>query len=96
MSWLCSVLNIQLGDVSRLSWLGLDQPNYAVEAEGLTKAYHRPSLSPDSVARWVIPKRGVISGFFEEMFNQAKEPKQKQPSNIFAKRKVKRKVTVGR
>ncbi|BBN14756.1 hypothetical protein MPTK1_6g14250 [Marchantia polymorpha subsp. ruderalis] len=90
------VLNIQLGDVSRLSWLGLDQPNYAVEAEGLTKAYHRPSLSPDSVARWVIPKRGVISGFFEEMFNQAKEPKQKQPSNIFAKRKVKRKVTVGR
>ncbi|KAL2622341.1 hypothetical protein R1flu_002546 [Riccia fluitans] len=89
------VLNIQLGDKSRLAWLGLDQPNYAVEAEGL-KAYHRPSLSPDSVARWVIPKRGVISGFFEEMFNQTKEPKQRQPSNIFAKRKVKRKVTVGR
>ncbi|KAL3691714.1 hypothetical protein R1sor_005365 [Riccia sorocarpa] len=89
------VLNIQLGDKSRLAWLGMDQPNYAVEAEGL-KAYHRPSLSPDSVARWVIPRRGVISGFFEEMFNQTKEPKQRQPSNIFAKRKVKRKVTVGR
>jgi hypothetical protein len=48
------------------------------------------------VARWVIPRRGVISGFFEEIFSQTKEPRQRQPSNVFAKRKVKRKVTVGR
>ncbi|CAM6115685.1 unnamed protein product [Calypogeia fissa] len=90
------MLNCQVGDVSRLSWLGLNEPTYALQAEGLAKAYHRPSLSPDSVARWVIPKRGVISGFFEEMFSQTKDSKQKQPTNIFAKRKVKRKVTVGR
>jgi hypothetical protein len=88
------VLNIQIGDVTRLTWLGLGELA-RVAPDGLHKAYHRPSLSSDTVPGWVIPARGLVSGFFEGKKDQSKEGRQQTP-HMSGKRKVKRKVTAGR
>ncbi|CAK9227427.1 unnamed protein product [Sphagnum jensenii] len=89
------VLNIQIGDVTRLTWLGLGELA-TVTPDGLQKAYHRPTLSSDSIPGWFIPTRGLISGFFEGNKNQGKEGRQHQTPKMLGKRKVKRKVTAGR
>jgi hypothetical protein len=88
------VLNIQIGDVTRLTWLGLGELA-RVAPDGLHKAYHRPSLSSDTVPGWFIPARGLVSGFFEGKKDQSKEGRQQTP-HMLGKRKVKRKVTAGR
>jgi hypothetical protein len=89
------VLNIQIGDVTRLTWLGLGELA-TVTPDGLQKAYHQPTLSPDSIPGWFIPTRGLISGFFDGNKNQGKEGRQHQTPKMLGKRKVKRKVTAGR
>jgi hypothetical protein len=72
------VLNIQIGDVTRFTWLGLGELA-RVRPAGLQKAYHRPSLLSDTVPEWFIPTRGLVSGFF----------KGKQHQNMLGKRKLK-------
>jgi hypothetical protein len=53
------VLNIQIGDVTRFTWLGLGEPARVIPA-GLQKAYHQPSLLSDTVLEWFIPTRGLV------------------------------------
>jgi hypothetical protein len=90
------VMNIQIGDVTRLTWLGLGELA-TVSADGtLQKAYQRPSLSSESITGGMIAAKGLISGLFDGQKDQNKDGRQRQTPNVFAKRKVKRKVTAGR
>jgi hypothetical protein len=89
-------MNIQIGDVTRLTWLGLGELA-TVSADGtLQKAYQRPSLSSESITGGMIAAKGLISGLFDGQKDQNKDGRQRQTPNVFAKRKVKRKVTAGR
>jgi hypothetical protein len=84
-----SVLNIQIGDVTRFTWLGLGELARVTPA-GLQKAYHRPSLLSDTVPEWFIATKGLVSGFFKGKKDQSREGKQHQ--NMLGKRKAKWKV----
>eukprot|EP01018_Ginkgo_biloba_P038815 Gb_39150 [translate_table: standard] len=88
------VLNIQLGDVTRLAWLGLDvDPMF--QSENMLKAYSRPSQASDkSTSNWFIAKKAIISGLFGGK-QESKENIQEEsrPSKAPRKRIVKRKVT---
>lgn len=88
-------LNIQIGDVTRLAFLGQGELP-VVHADGtLSQAYRRPSLSSESLSEWVIPAKGLITGLLDGQKVQSKDGRQRQTPNVFAKRKVKRKVTAG-
>jgi hypothetical protein len=88
-------LNIQIGDVTRLAFLGQGELP-VVHADGtLSQAYRRPSLSSESLSEWVIPAKGLITGLLDGQKVQNKDGRQRQTPNVFAKRKVKRKVTAG-
>jgi hypothetical protein len=80
------VLNIQIGDVTCFTWLGLGELARVTPA-GLQKAYHQPSLLSDTVPEWFIPIWGLVSGFFKGKKDQSKEGKLHQ--NMLGKRKVK-------
>jgi hypothetical protein len=80
------VLNIQIGDVTHLTWLSLGELARVTPA-GLQKAYHRLSLLSDTVPEWFIPTRGLVSGFFKGKKDQSKEGKRHE--NMLGKRKVK-------
>jgi len=95
LSWNCCyrALNIQIGDVTRLAFLGQGELP-VIHADGtLSQAYRRPSLSSESITGWVIPAKGLVTGLFDGQKDQNKDGKQRQTPDIFAKRKVKRKVT---
>ncbi|XP_004299952.1 PREDICTED: uncharacterized protein LOC101315147 [Fragaria vesca subsp. vesca] len=56
------VLNIQLGERSRLAWLGVEA-DPLVQSDDLLKAYSRPSENVDrSSPKWFISKNAVVSG----------------------------------
>lgn len=82
--------------MTRLTWLGLVDLATVTPEGSFQKAYHRPSLSSESFTGWVIPAKGLITGLFDGQKDQSKEGRQRQTPNVFAKRKVKRKVTAGR
>ncbi|KAK9287220.1 hypothetical protein L1049_015633 [Liquidambar formosana] len=56
------IANVQLGETSRLAWLGVEA-DPLVQSDDLMKAYNRP---PETVARsssnWFISKNAVVSG----------------------------------
>lgn len=87
-------LNIHIGDVTRLAFLG--QGELPVHADGtLSQAYRRPSLSSESLTGSVIAAKGLITGLLDGKKIENKNGTQRQAPNVFAKRKVKRKVTAG-
>ncbi|XP_050376035.1 protein RETICULATA-RELATED 1, chloroplastic [Argentina anserina] len=56
------ILNIQIGERSRLAWLGVEA-DPLVQSDDLLKAYSRPSESDDrSSPKWFISKNAVVSG----------------------------------
>lgn len=88
-------LNVQIGDVTRLAFLGQGELP-VVHADGtLSQAYRRPSLTSESLTGWIIPTKGLITGLLDGSKVQNKTGAQRQTPNVFAKRKVKRKVTAG-
>ncbi|PIN23938.1 hypothetical protein CDL12_03334 [Handroanthus impetiginosus] len=56
------VLNVQLGETSRLAWLGVEVDPLA-QSDDLLKAYNRPSEeSNQSSSKWFISKNAIVSG----------------------------------
>lgn len=58
----CRVLNVQLGETSRLAWLGVEVDPLA-HSEDVLKAYNRPSEGVNqSSSKWFISKNAIVSG----------------------------------
>ncbi|KAL1534274.1 protein RETICULATA-RELATED 1, chloroplastic-like [Salvia divinorum] len=56
------VLNVQVGESSRLAWLGVEA-DPLVHSEDLLKAYNRPSEGVNqSSSKWFISKNAIVSG----------------------------------
>ncbi|PIN20055.1 hypothetical protein CDL12_07253 [Handroanthus impetiginosus] len=56
------VLNVQLGETSRLAWLGVEVDPLA-QSDDLLKAYNRPSgVNQSSSSKWFISKNAIVSG----------------------------------
>ncbi|KAK8263451.1 hypothetical protein V6Z12_D12G044200 [Gossypium hirsutum] len=56
------VLNVQLGERSRLAWLGVEV-DPLVQSDDLLKAYNRPSEDGTrSSSKWFISKTAIVSG----------------------------------
>ncbi|KAL0422305.1 UNVERIFIED_CONTAM: hypothetical protein Slati_3253400 [Sesamum latifolium] len=57
------VLNVQLGETSRLAWLGVEVDPLAQSDDLLKAAYNRPSEGANqSSSKWFISKNAVVSG----------------------------------
>jgi len=88
------MLNIQIGDVTRLAWLGLDvDPMF--KSDGMVKGYSRPSQDTQkSDSKWFITKKAIVSGLFGgKPENNGKIQEESTISKAPRTRKVKRKVT---
>ncbi|GAB4847825.1 hypothetical protein Ancab_026886 [Ancistrocladus abbreviatus] len=56
------VLNVQLGETSRLAWLGIET-DPLVQSDNLLKAYNRPpEAACNQSSRWFISKNAIVSG----------------------------------
>ncbi|XP_015893670.1 protein RETICULATA-RELATED 1, chloroplastic [Ziziphus jujuba] len=56
------VLNVQLGEASRLAWLGVE-PDPLAHSDDLLKVYNRPSQDADQLSsKWFISKSAIVSG----------------------------------
>ncbi|XP_039037913.1 protein RETICULATA-RELATED 1, chloroplastic-like [Hibiscus syriacus] len=56
------VLNVQLGERSRLAWLGVEVDPF-IHSDDLLKAYNRPSEDGTrSSSKWFISKNAIVSG----------------------------------
>lgn len=88
------MLNIQIGDVTRLAWLGLDvDPMF--KADNMVRGYSRPSQDTQkSDSKWFIAKKAIVSGIFGgKQENKENIQEESTTSKAPRKRKVKRKVT---
>lgn len=88
------ILNIQIGDFTRLAWLGLDvDPMF--KSDSMLGAYSRPSQDTQkSDSKWFIAKKAIISGLFGgKQENKENIQEESATSKAPRKRKVKRKVT---
>jgi len=59
----CRVLNVQIGETSRLAWLGIEA-DPLVQSDSLLKAYNRPpeaNVSKEG-SKWFISKNTIVSG----------------------------------
>ncbi|KAK4438275.1 hypothetical protein Salat_0161700 [Sesamum alatum] len=57
------VLNVQLGETSRLAWLGVEVDPLAQSDDLLKAAYNRPSEGANqSSSKWFISKNAIVSG----------------------------------
>eukprot|EP00249_Psilotum_nudum_P016670 c25936_g1_i1 orf=357-1994(+) len=84
-------LNIHIGDVTRLSWLGLETIPL-METQSLQSAYQRPSLATETPLNgWSVPTEIFPLGFFGGK-EDTKKQRQEKPTRTPARRKVKRKV----
>lgn len=58
----CRLLNVQLGEASRLVWLGVE-PDPLAHSDDLLKVYNRPSQDVDQQSpKWLISKNAIVSG----------------------------------
>ncbi|KAK2655757.1 hypothetical protein Ddye_008809 [Dipteronia dyeriana] len=57
------ILNVQVGERSRLAWLGAEA-DPQVQSDDLLKAYHRPAedVVRSSSSKWFISKNAIVSG----------------------------------
>ena len=67
LKWIpCRVLNVQLGERSRLAWLGVEADPLLQSDDLLKKAYTtghlRMSWLSSKVPRWLISKNAIVSG----------------------------------
>lgn len=91
------MLNVELGERSRLAWLGVEA-DPAAHSEAMLKAYSRPSSSEDdksSSPNWFISKKAVIGSGLNLLGFKGKDVTETEESNPKPKRKriVRRKVT---
>ncbi|XP_073041542.1 uncharacterized protein [Primulina eburnea] len=90
------ILNVQLGETSRLAWLGVEVDPLA-QSDDLLKAYNRPSQgSKQSSSKWFINKNTVVSGLgllgIKQGQNDANLNGEAPPPKARRKRIVRRKV----
>lgn len=88
------ILNIQIGDFTRLAWLGLDvDPMF--KSDSMLRGYSRPSQDTQkSVSKWFIANKAIVSGLFGgKKENKENIQEQIPTSKAPRKRIVKRKVT---
>lgn len=60
----CRILNVQVGETSRLAWIGAEA-DPLVQSDNLLKAYNRPSedvATTSSSSKWFISKKTLVSG----------------------------------
>ncbi|KAE8716920.1 putative disease resistance protein [Hibiscus syriacus] len=93
------VLNVQLGERSRLAWLGVEV-DPLVQSDDLLKAYNRPSEDgAGSSSKWFISKNAIVSGLGLLGIRQgnAESVGNGEPGAPKARRKriVRKKVTAG-
>ncbi|TXG60667.1 hypothetical protein EZV62_015240 [Acer yangbiense] len=57
------ILNVQVGERSRLAWLGVEA-DPLVQSDDLLKAYNRPAedVARSSSSKWFISKNAIVSG----------------------------------
>lgn len=94
--YLCRVLNVQVGETSRLAWLGVEA-DPLVHSEDLLKAYNRPSEGVNqSSPKWFISKNAIVSGLgllgIRQGQTDSKEERTAPAPKARRKRIVKRKV----
>ncbi|THG06637.1 hypothetical protein TEA_005260 [Camellia sinensis var. sinensis] len=59
------IVNVQLGETSRLAWLGVGVDPLA-QSDAILKAYNRPSEPASQLtSNWFISKNAIVSGFSE-------------------------------
>ncbi|CAH1445179.1 unnamed protein product [Lactuca virosa] len=96
------VMNAQLGETSRLAWLGVEADPLAHSDDLLKQAYNRPSESNNtSSPKWFLSKNAVTSGLGLLGFNQGQTQSQTSgegeaappPPKARRKRIVRKKVT---
>ncbi|CAL9079353.1 hypothetical protein MUK42_27194 [Musa troglodytarum] len=89
------ILNCQLGETSRLAWLGVEA-NPLLESENLLKAYNRPSDAVESSSsKWFISKNAIISGLGLLGLKQGSGEPEATPPKTRRKRIVRKKVNAG-
>uniref|UniRef100_A0A0D6R078 Uncharacterized protein n=1 Tax=Araucaria cunninghamii TaxID=56994 RepID=A0A0D6R078_ARACU len=93
------MINIQVGDVTRLAWLGLDvdPTDPLFKSENLLKAYNRPSeASKRASSNWFIAQKAQISGLFggqQKSEENAQEPSPPSSSSTPRRRVAEGKIT---
>lgn len=93
-------MNAQLGETSRLAWLGVEVDPLAHSDDLLKQAYNRPSESNNtSSPKWFLSKNAVTSGLGLLGFNQGQSQTSGEgeaappPPKARRKRIVRKKVT---
>lgn len=95
VSSVCRILNAQLGETSRLAWLGVEA-NPLLESENLLKAYNRPSDAVESSSsKWFISKNAIISGLGLLGLKQGSGEPEGTPPKTRRKRIIRKKVNAG-
>ena len=89
----CRILNVEIGERSRLAWLGVEADPLA-QSDNLLKAYNRNSeaAADRPSSNWLISKNTIISGLSLLGIKQGNGEPETTPK-ARRKRVVKRKVT---
>uniref|UniRef100_A0A5B6ZD49 Uncharacterized protein n=1 Tax=Davidia involucrata TaxID=16924 RepID=A0A5B6ZD49_DAVIN len=94
------ILNVQLGETSRLAWLGVEVDPLA-QSDDLLKAYNRPSESvAQPSSNWFISKNAIVSGLgllgIKQQQGDSVAEGESSPPKARRKRIVRKKVTASR
>ena len=94
---MCRLLNVQLGETSRMAWLGVEVDPLA-HSDAVLKAYNRPSQpASQSSSNWFISKNAIVSGLgllgIKQGQGDSVAEGEAPPPKARRKRIVKRKVT---
>lgn len=91
------ILNVQLGETSRLAWLGVEADPLA-QSDNLLKAYNRPSEgAAESSSKWFISKKAIVSGLgllgIKQGTGDSVANQESSPPKARRKRVIRKKVT---
>ncbi|KAA8536529.1 hypothetical protein F0562_029007 [Nyssa sinensis] len=94
------ILNVQLGETSRLAWLGVEVDPLA-QSDDLLKAYNRPSeTGAQPSSKWFISKNAIVSGLgllgIKQGNSDSVAEGESSPPKARRKRIVRKKVTTSR
>lgn len=96
------VMNVQVGETSRLAWLGVEADPLAHSDDLLKAAYNRPSEGTDPTSsKWFISKNAIVSGLGLLGIKQGQsgsvtEGEAAAPPKARRKRVVRKKATTNR
>ncbi|KAG9459622.1 hypothetical protein H6P81_004130 [Aristolochia fimbriata] len=87
------LLNVQVGETSRLAWLGVGA-DPLIESDNLLKAYRKPSEAPSTQpsSNWFISKNAIVSGLGLLGMKQGDSESSTSPPKPRRKRVIKKKV----